>query len=240
MVMEVHPPEHPIFTWKQFFIHMATICLGLLIALGLEQAVEAMHRRHQRAELVEAIQKDDQKSLADIPDEERDLKAHFDWLDARMEQVRSAMATGSPITFIPQVQGPVHSIPAEPAWEAAKTSNMVDVLSQSDIKAYSEIDSLLATFNKSYDEGLDTAVLHRTAFEEQFCPSADCKGMDFSRASHADLVQYLTLLSEERTETAWSYDEIRYLRGGLTAVTRGERNLDRIDDEELKAAESRP
>lgn len=38
--MEVHPPEHPIFTWKQFFSHMAVIVLGLLIAIGLEQTVE--------------------------------------------------------------------------------------------------------------------------------------------------------------------------------------------------------
>ena len=49
--MEVHPPEHPIFTWKQFFIHMATVCLGLLIALGLEQSVDALHRQHQRHQL---------------------------------------------------------------------------------------------------------------------------------------------------------------------------------------------
>jgi hypothetical protein len=45
--MEVHPPEHPIFTWKQFFIHMATVCLGLLTALGLEQTVEYLHHRHE-------------------------------------------------------------------------------------------------------------------------------------------------------------------------------------------------
>ena len=36
--MEVHPPEHPIFTWKQFFVHMATVCLGLLIAPGWSPA----------------------------------------------------------------------------------------------------------------------------------------------------------------------------------------------------------
>jgi hypothetical protein len=45
--MEVHPPEHPILTWRQFFIHMGTITLGLLIALALEQAAEWAHHRHQ-------------------------------------------------------------------------------------------------------------------------------------------------------------------------------------------------
>jgi hypothetical protein len=45
--MEVHAPEHPIMTWRQFFIHIGTITVGLLIAIGLEQAVEYLHHRHQ-------------------------------------------------------------------------------------------------------------------------------------------------------------------------------------------------
>ena len=44
--MEVHPPEHPIHTWRDFFVHIATIVVGLLIAIALEQSVEALHRRH--------------------------------------------------------------------------------------------------------------------------------------------------------------------------------------------------
>ncbi len=44
--MEVHPPEHPIHTWRDFFIHIVTIVIGLLIAIGLEQSVEWFHHRH--------------------------------------------------------------------------------------------------------------------------------------------------------------------------------------------------
>lgn len=29
-----------IHTWKNFFIHVATICFGLLVAIGLEQSIE--------------------------------------------------------------------------------------------------------------------------------------------------------------------------------------------------------
>jgi hypothetical protein len=45
--MEVHPPDHAIHTWRDFFIHIATIVVGLLIAIGLEQTVEYFHHRHQ-------------------------------------------------------------------------------------------------------------------------------------------------------------------------------------------------
>jgi len=45
-MLDVHPPHHPTHTWKDFFIHLATIVVGLLIAVGLEQTVESLHHRH--------------------------------------------------------------------------------------------------------------------------------------------------------------------------------------------------
>jgi len=61
-MLEVHAPHDSIHTWKSFFIHIATIVIGLLIAVGLEQTVEAIHWRKQvqiarnvlRQELLEA------------------------------------------------------------------------------------------------------------------------------------------------------------------------------------------
>ena len=47
-MLDVHPPHEAAHTWKDFFIHIATICVGLLIAVSLEQTVELFHHRHQR------------------------------------------------------------------------------------------------------------------------------------------------------------------------------------------------
>jgi hypothetical protein len=44
--MEVHAPHEPIHTWRDFFIHIVTITIGLLIAIALEQTVEWIHHRH--------------------------------------------------------------------------------------------------------------------------------------------------------------------------------------------------
>ncbi len=49
-MLDVHPAHHAATTWRDFFIHIATIVLGLLIAVGLEQTVEYVHHRHQIAE----------------------------------------------------------------------------------------------------------------------------------------------------------------------------------------------
>jgi hypothetical protein len=46
-MLDIHAPHQVVHTWKDFFIHIATIAVGLLIAIGLEQTVEFFHHRHQ-------------------------------------------------------------------------------------------------------------------------------------------------------------------------------------------------
>jgi hypothetical protein len=46
-MLDVHALHQSVRTWKDFFIHVATIVIGLLIAVGLEQTVELFHHRHQ-------------------------------------------------------------------------------------------------------------------------------------------------------------------------------------------------
>ena len=57
-MLDVHPPHEAVHSWKDFFIHIATIVIGLLIAIGLEQTVEFFHHRHQVQELREALKQE--------------------------------------------------------------------------------------------------------------------------------------------------------------------------------------
>ena len=54
-MLDVHPPHEATHSWKDFFIHIATIVVGLIIAVGLEQTVEFFHHRHQLHESRAAI-----------------------------------------------------------------------------------------------------------------------------------------------------------------------------------------
>src|ERR1700728_1601219 len=54
-MLDVHAPHHSVHTWKDFFIHIATIVIGLLIAVGLEQTVEHFHHDHQVAQVRESL-----------------------------------------------------------------------------------------------------------------------------------------------------------------------------------------
>jgi len=55
-VLDVHPPHEPVHGWRDFFIHLATITIGLLIALSLEGCVEWRHHRHQVHEAEASLQ----------------------------------------------------------------------------------------------------------------------------------------------------------------------------------------
>ncbi len=45
-MLDVHPPNEPVRGWRDFFVHLTTITIGLLIALSMEGCVEWQHHRH--------------------------------------------------------------------------------------------------------------------------------------------------------------------------------------------------
>jgi hypothetical protein len=78
--VEVHPPEHPIHSFRDFAVHILTIVVGLLIAIGLEQSVEWVHHKHVVAEARENIRTELEhnheaatKNIAEMDDEEKRL-----------------------------------------------------------------------------------------------------------------------------------------------------------------------
>lgn len=54
-MLEVHPPHQAVRGWRDFFVHITTIVIGLLIAISLEQVVESIHHKHQVRDAREAL-----------------------------------------------------------------------------------------------------------------------------------------------------------------------------------------
>jgi hypothetical protein len=86
-MLDVHAPHQSPFGVRDFFVHLLTITVGLLIALGLEAAVEAMHHRHQRIEAEALIRQEIRQNAESLEKaatqgnysilKERDNLAHF-------------------------------------------------------------------------------------------------------------------------------------------------------------------
>jgi hypothetical protein len=105
-VIDVHPPHEPIHGWRDFFIHLSTITIGLLIALSLEGCVEWQHHRHlvheAEASLHAEIQsnaKGMQDTLADLRKQQENLKQDVVVLKYIMKNHKSPENSGMEITF---------------------------------------------------------------------------------------------------------------------------------------------
>jgi len=136
-MLDVHPPHHAASTWRDFFIHIATIVIGLLIAVGLEQTVEAVHHSHQRHQLDEDLRIEAENNQHVI---ERDL--HMQDLEPWFVQAQLRASATAPdhgklrftLAQPPCIAGSVgtaairYFAPSEAVWTAARESGLVALL----------------------------------------------------------------------------------------------------------------
>lgn len=126
-MLDIHVPEHSTRTWRDFFIHIATIVIGLLIAIGLEQAVEYVHHRHQLYEARAAIR--------------AELEVNTRLLDkilAATQAAKTAMQRNATMLLAaaPKDATPTSALnytwdipyPRSNAWQDAKASGAVDFM----------------------------------------------------------------------------------------------------------------
>lgn len=81
--MEIHPPSHPLTTWKQTFVHLAIITAGVLIALTLEGAVSWVDHRLLVREATANL-------MAELRDNKKELDGLFANLDRERQQLEHA------------------------------------------------------------------------------------------------------------------------------------------------------
>jgi hypothetical protein len=96
-MLDVHAPHEVLHTWKGFFIHIATIVVGLFIAVALEQSVEALHRRHEVAALREDLHAESRQIVADARGSEASHLYEIRWLTRRIAQTQVAIRERQPI-----------------------------------------------------------------------------------------------------------------------------------------------
>ncbi len=141
-MLDVHPPHEAAHTWKDFFIHIATIVVGLFIAVGLEQAVERIHLHYELRETREALASELEANRAHLISNERD------WLltTARLKNDLLVLQyirqhPGTPQTDLPGdlrwTQSPF--VFDHAAWDAAEKSGVTRLMSTTEANADQEL-----------------------------------------------------------------------------------------------------
>jgi len=151
-MLDVHPPEHAAHTWRDFFIHIATIVVGLLIAIGLESAVEWAHHRHQVAETREALRNEREKNLAAFAENTKRLRRETAWLSNDIVVLSYVKEhPGTPQEKLPGVLvwGNSWAEFSTSAWTTAQTTGITAFMPQDEVAldatVYSHLDAITDT-----------------------------------------------------------------------------------------------
>jgi hypothetical protein len=142
-MLDVHPPHRPTHTWRDFFVHIATISVGLLIAVALEQSVEAIHHRHERDILIQEMRLEAERNILLL---QTDIDRNFEkaaWNRAILTALQTSRPQNGILTatlsthkdFLPQI------VPSRAVWSVAKTNGKVALLSEREAEIYDRLDT---------------------------------------------------------------------------------------------------
>lgn len=232
-MLDVHAPHQVIHTWNDFFIHIATIVVGLLIAVGLEQSIEAIHHRHQRLELEEemhAVFESDAK----LDEEDFEKLARFRTYLAELRAAIQARLDGQPSPAAPAADDPRMAIliiyPSLAPYEASKENGTVALLPTDRLRLYSRIsyarDLTAASRDRWY---ADLTAL--ASFRERYRDSAGSLGVgeivkspELVAVPASELAEYTRLVSASIKDTDLVIARLEIFDIECQAILGGARN----------------
>jgi hypothetical protein len=141
-MLDVHGPHETIHTWKDFFVHIAAIVVGLLIAVGLEQTVEYLHHRHQVAEARAALDVELRVNLNRFEAETEVFRRHVPIVQTNLAVFQYLRQhPGAPATQWPgkiEWGGPIFPC-SNDTWKSVQQSGVLEHMPPAEVRHYAAI-----------------------------------------------------------------------------------------------------
>jgi hypothetical protein len=188
-MLDVHPVHPAVRTWKDFFIHIATITIGLLIAIALEQCVESLHHVHQRHQLQDDLL-EEAKRNRDILMTDLGLESQAAWFQGVLAATKPIPATGQTAIDVPSmpcIPGTIgangtdaavrskYFAPSDAVWATARDAGLIIRLPVAEARMYARL---------AHNYALQEAARDRFAFA--------CERIDSLRTRYASAIQNKT------------------------------------------------
>lgn len=138
-MLDVHVPQKSEHTWTDFAIHIATIVVGLFIAVGIEQTVELFHHRHQVADIRHQLEIEYRINLVDYRVEREDNRRFVPILErdlAILEDLRAH--PGSPLTGEISWSS-LKTGYEDSSWKSLQGSPVLALLPRKELERYTEL-----------------------------------------------------------------------------------------------------
>ncbi|MGA7156069.1 MAG: hypothetical protein WBY53_04445 [Acidobacteriaceae bacterium] len=138
-MLDVHAPHETPHTWTDFFIHIATIVVGLVIAIGLEQSVEYIHHRREVSEARHALAEEQQENIRRF---HVNVKSHLTdeallHNNLRIFQYLAAHPHAPADTLPGAIIWPIGiTEPETAAWATAQQTGVLELMPRKEVAAY--------------------------------------------------------------------------------------------------------
>ena len=152
-MLDVHAPHATVHTWKDFFVHIAIITIGLLIAIALEQCVESLHHMYQRHQLQHDLL-EEAKRNREILREDLELQSQSAWFRGALAATKAIPTGGQtaitlpPMPCIPGTVGAngmdavvrtKYFAPSDAVWSTARDAGLLIRLPVEEARMYSRL-----------------------------------------------------------------------------------------------------
>ena len=153
--MEIHHPDKPFHSKKEFLIHMLTVVLGILIALGLDGMAEWFHHRalvHEARQNIAAELRKNQTilngAIPEIRKREEDLN-HIIEVMAQLEKNPNAFKHGQ------MSYGVDYHDLYTTAWQTASVSGAVTYMKYDELNRYTDVYLTQQAFTNLQEQALN-------------------------------------------------------------------------------------
>ena len=163
-MMDIHPPEQPIMSLREFFVHLGTVTIGILIALSLEGLLEWNHHQHLIREARENIR-------TEIEDNRRELSKSLQTLS------RTRQGHGQILRWISEMEkqhkSGINSLTVNftradlktSSWTTAQTIGALSLMSYAEVKRDAAVYQLQEEFLRLQTAAEDSAIAAMSLFQ---------------------------------------------------------------------------
>jgi hypothetical protein len=154
--MEIHPAHGSIHSFRDFFVHLSMIVIGILIALSLEGVVEWVHHRHvaheARVALAAEIGDNQRRTVESLPK----LNASELQLQHIISLIHALQSNRKAETKDLGLDWTVIGI-AETNWNSAVSTGAISYMGMPEVQRYTKIYALQHAFSAAQDRGFESA-----------------------------------------------------------------------------------
>ena len=136
--MEVHAPHEKVHTWRDFFVHVGIMTVGLFIALSLESLVEHVHHLHIVREARENIHLELENNHKAAQDDlgylQQDIDLTKENIDAINAMIKSPKDFHGSLSFKLQFK----SLDSA-AWDTSRDTGALAYMPYKDVQGYADL-----------------------------------------------------------------------------------------------------